>query len=104
MALFEGRKRFYLIPPISAKQLLQEQQKEEFEIYKQPYFNKTERINEAIIKYDLHIVDIEKDDLLYFPSDWFHEVHNLEPSTYGFVAASMNSFYFDLPSLSDLPE
>jgi hypothetical protein len=39
------------------------------------------------------IVDIVAGDLLYFPSHWYHEVHNLTPDSLGITNAVLNSFF-----------
>ena len=42
----------------------------------EPAFTSEERIQEAE-QYGIQIAELEAGDFLYFPSHWYHEVHNL---------------------------
>lgn len=47
---------------------------------KGPVFTSPERIAEGR-SLGLRVADLEAGDLLYFPSHWYHEVHNLTSDT-----------------------
>jgi oxalate decarboxylase/phosphoglucose isomerase-like protein (cupin superfamily) len=48
----------------------------------------------AIEKYSLKIAEFEKGDVLYFSSDWYHEVNNLTPDSMAVANTVINPLYF----------
>ena len=78
MQLYEGKKRWYLLPSDS-------------EIPSSWINADHVFLSEANIaqgrKLGLVVLDIEAGDLLYFPCCWYHEVHNLTPGTVGLANA-----------------
>ena len=78
MQLYEGKKRWYLLPSDS-------------EIPSSWINADHVFLSEANIaqgrKLGLVVLDIEAGDLLYFPCGWYHEVHNLTPGTVGLANA-----------------
>lgn len=72
MQLIEGRKRWYLLPPGSEVPS---------DWINAPHvFLSQENIAKGW-KLGLVVLDIEAADLLCFPTDWYHEVHNLSPGS-----------------------
>ena len=80
MILLEGKKRFYFIPYEKEDQI-------KYWLEQGPIFTSPESISEGRV-YGLQVVDLDEGDLLYFPSHWYHEVHNLTPNN----KAITNSF------------
>lgn len=79
MAMLDGRKRFWLMPP---ETVVEERQAEN------PLFVSSS----ALLKYTskgLRMAEIEAGDLLVFPGQWFHEVHNLSPSSFAITNAGV---------------
>jgi hypothetical protein len=78
MQLYEGKKRWYLLPSDSE--------------IPSGWINADHVfLSEANIaqgrKLGLVVLEIEAGDLLYFPCGWYHEVHNLTPGTVGLANA-----------------
>jgi len=73
MIMLEGKKRFYLIPPEAEEKL-------QHWLDIGPVFTSWERVAEGRAL-GMLVVDLEPGDLLYFPSFWLHEVHNITPDS-----------------------
>ena len=73
MIVLEGRKRFYLISP-------KQEEKIKHWTDRGPIFTSKERVAEGRTL-GLQVADLEAGELLYFPSHWYHEVHNLTPDS-----------------------
>jgi hypothetical protein len=58
-----------------------------------PIFAFAEIILVAIRYFGLIIVDLVEGDYIYFPSNWFHEVHNLSTESMALAGSIFNFFY-----------
>jgi hypothetical protein len=78
MQLYEGRKRWYFLPPDSQVPP---------EWINAPHVFLSEANIAQGRRLGLVVLEIEAGDLLYFPGGWYHEVHNISPGTVGITNA-----------------
>jgi hypothetical protein len=71
MVVVEGKKRFYLIPD-TAK--INERENSD------PCFVSSLSVQVMNLK-GLRVAELDASDLLYFPGQYYHEVHNLTPNS-----------------------
>ena len=98
MQLLEGRKRFFLFPSASKGALERLLNINDWSNVR-PVFTSDAMIIE-LWNLGLQIAEFNEGDLLYFPPDWFHEVHNLTPCTKAITNAVLNPFFLALTDLS----
>ena len=72
MQLFEGKKRWYFLPPASQVPP---------EWFNAPHVFLSEANIAQGRRLGLVVLEIEAGDLLYFPGGWYHEVHNISPGS-----------------------
>jgi hypothetical protein len=92
MLLLEGKKRFFLLPYESAQRLEEESGRNVTDASK-AIFTEDAIIELAQRKFGLVVVELVADDVLYFPSHWYHEVHNLTPDSLAITGAVLNPVF-----------
>ena len=89
MLCLVGRKRFYFIPSQRVEELRQLLKLDKLGV---PVFTSSEAI--AIgFKCGLILADVCAGDYVYFPCDYFHEVHNLDSTTRAISNAVFNPMF-----------